>query len=444
MIARRLLSTLSIVLLAALPRAVFAQSPKNSGTICDPGVRAACADNSQGGPAQLSAAVQVISVWGGARESIALKSDGSVWTWGLNSCAGLGTGPCGKLGDGTQIDRWTPVQVHGPGNTGYLNSVTAIMGGEHHNFAIKADGTLWAWGGNFVGQLGTGDFVNTDTPVQVSGLISVTKLGGRGYHSLAVTSDGKVWAWGWNSRGQLGHDTTGQPCPAPLFGTCSDVPLQVLGISNPLTVTGGGFFSLAVKPDHTVMGWGANELGELGDGTFTDRPAPVQASSVLSHVVQLSAGWKHAVALTDDGKVWTWGDNTNGEIGNGLTSTVGISVPFQVPGLSNVIGVSGGDRFTGILKADGTVWTWGWNGFGQLGDATFTDRSSPVQVHGLGDVKIFAARDYHDLAVKGDGTVWAWGSGLNGELGDNLNASSDVPVQVIFMPHALWLPILMQ
>ena len=399
-------------------------------------------------PASPASPFDIISIWGGARESIALRADGTVWTWGLNSCNPnhFGIGPCGKLGDGTTTQRQEPVQVHGPGNVGYLDSVTAIMGGEHHNLALRADGTVWAWGGNFVGQLGTANFVNTETPVQVSGLVSVTKLGGRGYHSLAVEANGSVWAWGWNNDGQLGHDTSGQLCSSSLTPTCSNVPVQVVEISNPLTVTGGGFFSLALMPDHTVMGWGANGRGELGDGTEITRAAPVQVSAVLSHVVNISAGWDHAVALTADGRVWTWGDNTFGQIGNGLTSTKGVTIPFEVPGLTNVVGVSGGDRFTGILKADGTVWTWGWNGFGQLGDASFTDRSSPVRVSGLNQVKLFAARDYHDLAVKDDGTVWDWGSGLNGELGNNSIASSDVPVQVIFPPGspalvpALWLP----
>jgi YD repeat-containing protein len=153
------------------------------------------------------------------------------------------------------------------------------------------------------------------------------------------------------------------------------------------------------------------------------------------------------VAFTDDGKVWTWGDNSRGEIGNGVTSTQGISVPFQVPGLDNVIDVSGGDGFTGVLKADGTVWTWGYNLYGQLGDATFSGSSSPVQVHGLDQVKLFAARDYHDLAVKQDGSAWAWGSGTNGELGDNQTANSDVPVQVQFAAPPLWwlwLPLMLR
>src|SRR5207244_3924967 len=111
--------------------------------------------------------------------------------------------------------------------------------------------------------------------------------------------------------------------------------------------------SLALMPNHRLKAWGANEYGELGDGSYTDRSAPVDVSSVLSNVMQVSAGWKHAVALTSDGKVWTWGDNTYGQIGNGITSTIGISVPFQVAGLSNVVAVSGGDRYTAMLKADG-------------------------------------------------------------------------------------------
>jgi YD repeat-containing protein len=292
-----------------------------------------------------------------------------------------------------------------------------------------------------VGQLGDGTYTNTVIPVRVSGLTSVRSLGGRGYHNLAIQSNGTVWAWGWNSRGQLGHDTSTSPCPAPLAGTCSNVPVQVIGITNPLTVTGGGFFSLALMPDHTLRAWGANEFGQLGDGSYMDRSTPVPVSSVLSNVVQVSAGWKHAVALRSDGTVWTWGDNTYGQIGNGSTSTQGISVPFQVAGLNNARAVSGGDRFTAILNADGTVWTWGWNGFGQLGDGTNTDRSTPVQVVGLNNVIAIAARDYHALAIKSDGTVWAWGSGGNGELGNNDTKDRNTPVQVLFLERAFFLPL---
>lgn len=384
----------------------------------------------------------VISLWGGARSSIALRSDGTVWTWGANDCGLLGSGICGKLGDGTQISRSIPIQVHGPGNSGYLTNVNEIMAGEHENYALRSDGTVWSWGGNFAGQLGNGTYTNTTSPVQVSGLVSVTALGGRGYHTLAIRSDGTVWAWGWNEYGELGHDTSGSHCPYGLALTCSNVPVQVIGVSNPLTVTGGGFFSLALMPDHTLLGWGRNSHGELGNGSFTvSQTVPVQVSNVLSNVTNVSAGWFHAVALTSDGKVWTWGDNAAGEIGIGVTSTTGVSVPIQVPGLSNVIGISAGDGFTGILKADGTVWTWGGNKFGDLGDGTnVLQRSSPTQVVGLANVINYAARDYHNIAARSDGSVWAWGSGSSGELGDNKFADSNVPVRVIFLNPQLYLP----
>ena len=389
-----------------------------------------------------TAGTGVISIWGGARETVALRSDGTVWDWGMNDCK-LGTGPCGKLGDGTSTERHIPVQVHGPGNVGYLHSVIAIMGGEHDNYALKSDGTVWAWGGNFVGQLGDGSYTNSVTPVQVSNLTSITSLGGRGYHNLAVKSDGTIWAWGWNSRGQLGHDTSTHLCPAPLVGTCSNVPVQVLGIDHPLSVTGGGFFSLALMANHTLQAWGANESGQLGDGTTIDRSSPVPVNSILSNVIQVSGGWKHAVALTSSGKVWTWGNNVEGEIGNGTTSPIGVNIPFEVPGLSNIIAVSAGDRFTAALRKDGTVWTWGWNGFGQLGIRTSTDPYSPSQVVGLTDVVYLAARDYHVLVIKSDGTVWAWGSGQNGELGNNDILDKTSPVQVLFPNRALYFPAML-
>jgi len=182
----------------------------------------------------------------------------------MNDCSGLGSGACGKLGDGTTISRSIPTQVHGPNNAGYLTSVKAIMAGEHENYALKSDGTLWAWAATLRVNWVTGITRTRLCRWQVSGLISVTMLGGRGYHNLAVTADGAVWAWGWNRDGELGYDTSASPCPFGLYGTCSNVPGQVIGISNPLTVTGGGFFSLALMPDHTLMAWGRNNHGELG------------------------------------------------------------------------------------------------------------------------------------------------------------------------------------
>lgn len=179
------------ILLATLSAPVAtARLPRTSQTICS-----AVSDDISDCPranqiesTPIASSSHVISIWGGARETIALKSDGAVWTWGLNACT-LGSGGCGKLGDGTQTSSSLLIQVHGPGNVGYLTSITAIMGGEHANYALKSDGTVWAWGGNFVGQLGDGTYTNTVIPVQVSGLTAVRSLGGRGCHSLAIQMD---------------------------------------------------------------------------------------------------------------------------------------------------------------------------------------------------------------------------------------------------------------
>jgi uncharacterized repeat protein (TIGR02543 family) len=361
-----------------------------------------------------------VSVWGGARNAIVLKADGTVWTWGLNGH--------GQLGDGTTTDSAVPVQVLGPGGVGHLTGIIAIMGGEQHHFALKADGTVWAWGMNMTDQLGDGNAQDSSTPVQVSGLSSIVKLGGRGYHSLAVKSDGTVWAWGWDKQGALGIGVADQNYDYT-------VPVQVQGLNNPIMVSSGYCFSVALLQDHTLVAWGNNSEGELGDGTTTDRYTPVPVVGI-SNVIWVSAGWTHVVAIKADGTVWTWGANTwigafpgDGMLGDGTTDDH--STPEQVPGLSGAIQAFGGDGHTAVLLRDGTVWTFGANGAGQLGIGSITTQSLvPVQVEGLTDVVMLTARDFHNQVLHPDGTIWSWGSGLNGELGNGTTQNSPTPVQV--------------
>jgi uncharacterized repeat protein (TIGR02543 family) len=362
----------------------------------------------------------VVSVWGGARNALVLKSDGSVWQWGLNAH--------GQLGDGTTTDASVPMRVLGPDGMGYLSGIVDIMGGEQHNFALKSDGTVWAWGKNLEDQLGDGNATDSDVPVQVSGLSSIVKLGGRGYHSLAVKSDGTVWAWGWDRYGALGIGIADSNYDYP-------VPVQVEGLSNPIMVSSGFCFSVALLQDHTLVAWGSNEEGQLGDGTNIDRYTPVPVVGI-SDVIWVSAGWTHVVAIKADGTVWTWGGNYwdgafpgYGMLGDG--TTLDHWTPEQVPGLSGAIQAFGGDGHTAVLLRDGTVWTFGANSAGQLGTGTITTQSLvPVQVQGLNDVVMLTARDFHNQALKSDGTIWSWGSGLNGELGNGTWQNSPVPVQV--------------
>lgn len=373
------------------------------------------------------------SIWGGARDVNTLKPDGTVWTWGLNAK--------GQLGNGTTTNSSLPVQALGPGGTGYLSGIVAVMGGEQHNFALKSDGTVWAWGDNSHEQLGNGTTTSSSTPVQVSGLTSIVKLGGRGYHSVAVKSDGTVWTWGSDEYGALGNGVD---------DSNNDylVPIEVQGVNNPIMVTSGYMFSIALMQDHTLMAWGNNAEGEIGDGTTTNRLTPVPVPGI-DNVVWVSAGWTHVVAIRADGTVWTWGannwqgsfdcedtnDNNNlgffcgyGMLGDGTENDH--YTPEQVPGLSGAIMALGGDSSTSVLLNDGTVWTFGSNGAGQLGVSGIYQSLVPVQVQGLCSAQYIMTRDFHNEALCANGTLWSWGSGTSGELGNGAFNNSAVPVQV--------------
>jgi alpha-tubulin suppressor-like RCC1 family protein len=371
-------------------------------------------------PSRSADAAEVISIWGGARETVVLKSDGTVWDWGFNWF--------GHLGDGTvstftppdfSNDKHIPIEVHGPGGVGYLHSISAIMGGESHNMALKSDGTVWAWGMNGLNQIGDGTTNNAVLPVQVSNLNSIVSLGGRGYHSLAIKADGTVWAWGFNGSGQLGNGTTSP----------SSVPVQVAGITGPVSVSAGYTISAALMTNGTVWMWGTGGSGELGNGTTGHSYSPVQVVG-LSNVTAISCGWNHTLAVKSDGTAWAWGLNSHGELGDGTTNNQ--AIPVRVLNVSNVVSVSGGDWHSAALTADGTVWKWGRNDVGQLGLGMTNSGANPLPALILGFTNVIkvAARDYHNIALKADGSVWMWGANDHGQCG--INTTNDVwnPVQV--------------
>ena len=399
----------------------------------------------------------VLQVSGGSRHLLVRKLDGSVWDWGVNSH--------GQLGDNTIVERDTPVQVHGPGNVGFVAPITDMVGGEVANYALSPNQTVWSWGWNPVDELGDGVaggeshvpvqvLVSTNPPVPLS---SITSLGGRGDHGLSVDSKGTVWTWGSNFKGQLGNNTKVDSPVAVhvLAGAGPGTGPGGMGgfLSQIVSITGGGAHSIALDSSGHLWGWGFNFHGQLGNGTFDRVPnigiwSPVEAmadpQTPFANVVQVSAGWNHTVALRSDGTVWTFGIDSEGELGNG-NNTTNSAFPYQVTvngntPLTNVVSVSGGDFHTAVLKSDGTVWTWGQNLLGQLGNGTFDNNNArnflPNQVLGpngvgyLTNVILLAAREAANIAVQADGTVVTWGFGANGTLGTgNLNNSA-FPVQV--------------
>jgi alpha-tubulin suppressor-like RCC1 family protein len=403
----------------------------------------------------------VKAISAGPIHTVALKGDGSVWAWGGNSSGELGDGTTtdrsiipvkvsgstggpaisagfshtvalkddgsiwawgdniyGELGDGTTTDRSTPVQMSG------LTGVVAISAGYYHTVLLKGDGSVWALGRNYFGQLGDGTRIYRSTPVQASGLTDVIAVSAGTERTVALKGDGSVWAWGLNSPsgyisgGQLGDGTT----------TDRSAPVQVNGLTGVVAISSGGWHTVALKGDGSVWAWGYNYDGELGDGTTTDRLAPVQVIG-LTGVVAISAGFWHTVALKGDGSVWAWGENSAGQLGDGTTTSR--STPVQVSGLTGIVAISAGFYLSVALRGDGSVWTWGANYSGQLGDGTTTSRSTPVQVSGLTGVFAISAGDSHTVALKGDGSVWAWGHTYKGELGDGTLVDRATPVVVL-------------
>jgi len=301
-----------------------------------------------------------------------------------------------------------------------------ISAGYTHSLEIKSDGTVWAWGDDRYGQLGD-DVTRADkaTPVQVSGISDIVAVSAGGYHSVALKSDGTVWAWGYDRYGQLGDDVTRAD---------KATPVQVSGISDIVAVSAGGYHSVALKSDGTVWAWGDDYYGQLGDGgRLRYRPAPVQVSGI-SDIVAVSAGQSHSVALKSDGTVLAWGDDSDGQLGNDAT-LANKYIAVQVSGISDIVAVSAGGYHSVALKSDGTVWAWGSDRYGQLGDdATRADKATPVQVSGISDIVAVSAGYGHSFAIKSDGTVWVRGEHY-GQIANN--ASRAAKITLIQAPQLL-------
>lgn len=362
---------------------------------------------------------------GGAAESFLIDDNGTLWAWGDNQW--------GQLGDGTTEDRATPVRV--------LEGVRSVSAGECHTYAVLEDDTLWAWGRNVSNSFpGSDELVNSLTPIKIMDDVASASTGVCTH--LAVKTDGSLWVWGK----YIGNRTNKQV----------STPQKIL--DNVAAACTGFGHSLALKQDGTLWAWGQNNNGEVGDGSGRERLTPVQ---VLDNVAGMSAGYGFSAAVKTDGTLWTWGRNWQGELGDGTTwlwgpnwewhssdpeedaelqetlaawierwgaeSVRDRSVPSQV--LTDVSAVCASNNNTYALRTDGTLWAWGNNHSGDIGDGTTEDRLSPVLV--LDHVTQVSVGWDHVLARRTDNTLWTWGSNVTGQLGNG---------ESLFYSHSGFIP----
>ena len=384
------------------------------------------------------------------------RPDGTVWAWGQNSY--------GELGDGTWIDRSTPllfplsgsVTAHiansgsiglidglgqvwtcgrGPSGIGAesynighttpvrtdsLPSIKDLTIGSFHVMALTTQGTVWSWGQNFWGCLGDGTRTPRNFPAMVPGLTGVVAVAANDNASYIVRNDGTVWAWGFNADGLLGIGTT----------TETLAPTQIPGLS--------GIVSIVVDPsmyaidsDGLVWSWGQNTSGQLGDGTTTNRTTPTRVIG-LDQISSLSIGGGHVLALKRDGSVWSWGLNTHGQLGTGGTNESHIAQPVTgLPKVSSIFASPGASSYA--LGEDGSLWAWGSNSSGQLGDGSGVSQVIPVRVKPGIAFQSLAVSNAYAVGLETDGVLSTWGDDSDGQLGVGTAVYQRTPIAT---PHA--------
>ncbi len=357
-------------------------------------------------------AFQAERLSGGGFYSCALSTTGGVKCWGYNRY--------GEVGDGTTVQRNTPVNV-----VGLSSGIMQIASGDYHSCALTSAGGVKCWGFNLYGGLGNGSTIDSSVPVEVIGLTSgVVSISAGRDHTCAVTSGGAVKCWGYNGQGQLGDGTT----------IDRNVPVDVVGLNTGMmSVAVGGYHSCALSGAGGVKCWGENSGYELGDGTNSQRWEPVDVVDLSSGVGTISAGMFHTCALTTTGGVKCWGQNIYGALGDGANNNQ--SAPVDVVGLMNGVSEISATSYysTCALTTAGGVKCWGDDHLGQLGDGSTVDSNIPVDVVGLASgVSTIAAGGYHACAISILGEVKCWGWNAFGQLADSILSTSSVPVDVSF------------
>jgi len=360
---------------------------------------------------RVSGLTGVTAIAAGGGHTCAVTSSGAVWCWGGNFS--------GQLGDGTTASRLVPMNV-----SGLDAGAVAITAGDTHTCALTSAGAVMCWGENGDGQLGDGSTASSPVPVHVNGLGAGISEINAGYgHTCAVSSAGEAWCWGYNGSGQLGDGTTAS----------SAMPVNVNGLGTDIrAITAGGHHTCALTLGGTALCWGNNGGGQLGDGGTESSLAPVNVSGPGAHISEITAGGFHTCALTTEGAALCWGDGVAGQLGNGRTTYSPLPVDVDVSDFdAEVSSITAGDSHTCARALGGSVWCWGGSPTGQAGDGVSANRAKPTTVRGLGASPLTVAVGIsHSCALTADGMVWCWGDNSFGQLGDGTTTSRLAGVRV--------------
>jgi len=363
----------------------------------------------------------IVSVAAGGYTGYAVLSNGHVWAWGDDLE--------GQIGDsGPWSSRPVPVEVP------RLSAVIVMAGSGNSAFALRSDGKVWAWGDDSQGELADKSFTARQTPRPIPRLTAIKDIAAGAFSAYAIRDDGTAWAWGDNGFGQLG---TGSK------GAVSTIPQELARLTDVVSVRSGSADGYALLRDGTVWAWGDDSLKQLGGArcgaSRSDRPSVCLGSSVpqqvlgLAGVVAIAAGGDSGYALRRDGTVWAWGDDEFGELGNGVRR-LDEATPVRVEGLIHVVAIAAGSCSAYALLRNGTVWAWGRGDYGQLGNGSTADRTIPVRVKGLTGVLQVVAGGDMTFALTRDRTLWSWGANTLGQLGDGSEFNRDLPVRVHLLP----------
>lgn len=383
-----------------------------------------------------------VALTAGAVHTCARLADNTVQCWGDNAN--------GQVGPGSTDHSTTPATV-----LSFSANVQAVTTGSLHGCGLFNDSTVGCWGSNESGQLGSAGFMRSSTISVVAGITTATALTAGGWHTCSLLLDGSISCWGDNAYGQLGNGTlTNSSTPVTVSGIINGTSIWYDGVNwlpmftTTTAVAAGSVRTCAIISEQrevaacqigttppcytfsdTVKCWGDNDQGQLGDGTITNSSVPVTVSGI-STATAITGGYNHTCALLSGGTAQCWGANYSGQLGNG--STVASSMPVTVSGFTNATALGAGsmnDHACAVISG-GTVQCWGDNFFGQLGNGTTTNSSTPVQVTGISTATAVAVGYGNTCALLSSGAVQCWGWNILGQLGNATTTDSSVPVTV--------------